>query len=329
MARLGTTVSNKIDPEADIRQLVGGLNDNFSVTNQMLQKLVTEANNVREQVKLAPLSTGDPFLFGDGSNGDLHVTSGTTTLSTSQLIRRYKNLTVDSGAVLTASRVVGAGHIIFASESIYIAGTLNWDALGGTPGIAVTGLAVGQVAANYTLSLGGTGGGGGAPNGVAGAQGGDNQLLAGGAAGAAANGNGGAGNAMSQLLLNRILWESGLKDDWHHSIGTGGGGGGADTGGGNSGAGGTGGGALILMAPVITIAAGGVISLDGAAGGDASGADAGGGGGGGGGFNALIGRTINTDGTVAAAAGAGGDGTGGSGDGGAGGSGTLISVSIP
>lgn len=250
--------------------------------------------------------------FGDGSDGNVTIAAGTTTLSRDMY---YADLTVPNAAVLET-----AGFRVFVSGTLTVRGTgrirhNGADASGGTAGSAAvsgslggggsgaTGVsnAAGQAGAagsTVTTSLGGDGGDGGTAGGP---------------------GTGGAGGTSTDpaailggwrhLLAARGRADGGAGTQW--TGGAGGGSGGTEDGTGTSGGGGGGGGVMSIWARVLDN--GGTIQATGGDGGNAAvgtSTTIGGGGGGGGGVIFLVYREAvgGTIGTVSAAGGAGGSG---------------------
>jgi hypothetical protein len=253
-------------------------------------------------------------IFGDGSTGALHVTSGTTTLAADAY---YTTLTVDVGCTLKTG-----GFRVFCKTSATVNGSVNADGMAG--GNATTG-AVGSGGGNAYSSVfygeqgpvGGAGGDGGTN--AAGAFGvGQAGGLgsAGGAGGAATNAGG-----VAHPVTAPAAYSGGVPHDTYvlHNIvspdgqsiylgGGGGGGGGASAGTAFGGGGGGGAGILALVSPIITGT--GTISANGGAGGNGNGtaANAGGGGGGGGGYVLVV--TYSSTITPTANGGSGGTGFG-------------------
>ena len=91
------------------------------------------------------------FYFGTGIDGDLVVSSGTTTLTSS---RYYNNLTVNVGAILTADNPM----TIFVKGTLTINGTISMVGKGGAGGIAVALNAGGVGSVGNMGSLAGSGG---------------------------------------------------------------------------------------------------------------------------------------------------------------------------
>jgi hypothetical protein len=258
--------------------------------------------------------------YGDGSDGFLDVSAGTTTIDT---VKRYTAVVVRStGAIVHSS---GGGTTAFPpviyAPMVALIGTVGMDLNGlGRPG---SNGAITTPSAPVGTGIGGSGGGGGGGTnaGSAGAPFNRTTILASGtssagAAGTALGGAGGAGTASPYPA-------GGLKSPMSWTIGNGGGGGGGDgaVAGGNGGAGG---GGFHVICAVMAIGASAFFRGDGTAGVAGSAAARGGGGGGGGGVVIAVCRNFFNSGTFTALAGnAGGSGGAGAGAGGAGGAGVA------
>lgn len=299
-------------------------------------------------------------LFGAGTDGDVTINSGTTTLTRDMF---YRNLTLSGTGVLDT-----AGYRVHVSETLDLsaapagaiirngnAGGNAGSSTGGTAGATLADASLGGTVAAVNGANGGTaaGGGGGtgttstvAAGGVGGASG------AGGAGSGGAGGASGGGGVITNLhLVNRaeIHLIRGVNTPQNAIIrggtpgGGGGGGGGDGTAGGGGGATGTGGGTLGIWARTINrggSTAASAVQAIGGAGGNGFTATAGnrGGGGGGGGagggwiyavYERLAGSTgTNIFDASGGAGGNGGDGTGTGegGDGGTGGTGGRITL---
>lgn len=284
-----------------------------------------------------------PFgIYGDGSDGHLAVTSGTTTLTTDK-IYQYKSLDIDAGATLdVGSSAAGKPLVILVQGDVTIDGTIDLQGEGSAGGAGVAGSAGGAGTAGVGLFGGGAGGGGGeSSTGVANGNNGSNASgKTGGAGGTgAAGGDGGVGGAGNSNLLTTALLL--LKSNiWSWAFGGGGGaGGGATVSTSFAGAaGGAGGGALIIIANGdVTIGAAGVINCSGNDGSNGSnngfaGGNGGGGGGGGGGTCLILhGGSFTNSGSIDVSGGAGGTGasvgmTAGNGGNGSAGTSTQIEI---
>ncbi len=273
-----------------------------------------------------PIAVGDndPRLgtkyFGDGSDGDVTISSGTTTLTRDMY---YNNLTVNGTGILRP-----AGYAIYVKNTLTVdntsgayihndggnggngpsggaGGTAGAASLGGRFKAGLVGQAGGTSGSN---AAGGNGGNGGASGvfSITNATGSAGGLGGTGAQARGAVGTGGAVTSVTTMpprtLLNLNLLEitgSGVVTFTQQSLsgGSGGGGGGAGgSGGGNGGSGGGsggGGGVIIIGAKKLALTGAGCISAKGGNGGNggvgASFGDAvGSGGGGGGGAGGLI-----------------------------------------
>ncbi len=295
---------------------VNGDPNNGSVLEQPLEVLADYIAFLMTQIGPAT-----PPYFGDGSDGPLTVTGGTTTLS--GVVKNYTDLTISSTGILVAKRSI-----------IRVNGTLNVNATGlvHDNGAAASGTTAGAgddgTAPSITTPCpisGGTSGGAGTST-TAGLPGADfavagntlglarNAELAyvglsakGGAGGSGSSGAGGAAGCSAStaddLVSADLLWGSIFTPGFvgriryaNHGAGDigsfaelvplrGGSGGGA--GGGDStasaGAGGAGGGVLVIFANKVILGSTSCVQANGGNGGNAAGTNAGGGGGGGGG----------------------------------------------
>lgn len=253
-------------------------------------------------------STSMPYYFGDGSDGVVTISAGTTTLTRDM---HYQTLTINSGTGIDP-----AGYKIFVKGTLTNNGTIgsfgNNGENGGNGGTGTNADGGGTGKAGGTAGTAGTGGaamaGGtiaGSPAGVAGltsagGTGGNNQV-----AGGSANGAVGTVGEAKTSCIGTAAASAAAKNGGNG--GTGGSGSGAGAAGGGSGTGGAGGGAgtctlvsrlqvFPIFLDLYEVAGGSVTTLNTA---KAAGAGSAGGGGGGGG----------------------GNGTGGAGGGGAGGGG--------
>ena len=250
-------------------------------------------------------------FFGDGSEGALSVTSGTTLVGE----HWYTTVSVSSGAAVQAANP-NTPLIIRATVSCTIGGTVGNNSTSVHPSEGNP--------ANGDFGGTGGGGGGGTSAGVAGfanqLAGSPATILPGGTAGAASNGAGGTG--MSPIAgIVQLFKDQGFA--WPLGGSSGG------DGYGSPGSGGNGGGVVVLVCPVITVT--GAIHVSGAAGANVTSSGKGGGGGGGGGIIILAGFNVTTTGaTLDVAGGAGGilHSGGNSGAGGMGGDGFKYVVTI-
>lgn len=248
---------------------------------------------------------------GDGTDGALSVTSGTTTIdlaNASIVVKQYTSISISAGATLAFSNPNSAGTIIILKSqgAVTVAGTINASGMGGAGG----------------------GGGGAGGAGSAGTKG--NLILddltshVGNAGNANSSTTGGTAGGASTVLSNKFLYSNTaerLTRGLYIACGSGGGGGGGTTSnggtstvGGTGGAGGRGGGALLIecggaldFSGTINVSgANGVIGLEG------TGSETAGGGGGGGGSAGMAvviyGTLTANTGTITATGGAGGAG---------------------
>jgi len=275
------------------------------------------------------------FSFGDGSDGDLTITSGTTTLNG---IKKYNNLTINAGAVLTHD--VDRALTLFVKGTLTINGSINVDgkSSNSTGCYCGGGGGGGGGGGSYT-----TGGGQVAPTAGAGiyASGGSSGVGGGiGSPGSIGLPGSSGGNASIQSYLSDIgfiLADKGVK-----------GGNGGDGGlNGSSqkavgGTGGNGGGLVKIYAKNIVWGGSSLISAKGSSGstgqnGSAVNTDCGGGGGGGGGcggsvmivYVSLTGTpSFDVSGAVGGSGGSAPSGAGAGGSGGQGSSGFYSLVKI-
>lgn len=301
----------------------------------------------------------DALLYGDGSAGNVTISSGTTTLTQDTY---YNNLTLSGTGILAA-----AGYRIFVAGTLDItaapAGAIKLNGSNGNTSVGSAGGTGGNSAAGVTLGVASTGGTGATAvttNGVTAAT--PSAIAAnggnGGTAGASGAGTSGTTAAGRAFAANLILPFRRIDYNLQRGVtliagggagpgGSGGGGDGANTGGGGGGGGGFAG-VIGIWANTISRGGSTVASAIQAIGGNGgngrtqpTGTVGGGGGGAGGGggwvyivYNTLTGSTATgcID-VTAGGGGAGGNGVGAGGNGGAGGgtgvSGrvTLISVS--
>ncbi len=96
-------------------------------------------------------------LFGDGSDGDLHVLNGQT-VTVTKAVKQYNNLTVDAGGTLILRQ-----SPVFVNDTMTVNGQIHADGASATSGAA----GVGSDDGTSAPIGGGTSGGTGAPDGVA------------------------------------------------------------------------------------------------------------------------------------------------------------------
>jgi len=280
---------------------------------------------------------------GDGSDGALNITSGTTTVSAATspyLIKNYSSLNISAGAVLqlVTSSDYGTVAIIRVLGDCTIAGTIDARGFGSMAGVGGPGGTSGNGTAGTSATTSDFDSGDGLTThggtlGAAGTLGG----------GAPAAGTGGT-KSLSTFYTNSTNTLYGRSFLLTPGAAGGGGGGGAssDSTGGVGGNGGSGGGAVLLECGGVTSFTG-TIKADGGAGvagtspsaGSASSGGGGGGGGGGGHVLFLYNSSTALTGTITVTGGAGGNGGNGrdvgassaaQGGAGGGGGGSLISA---
>lgn len=325
---------------------IGELGDETDTGQFKIGDGVTAWNSLAYQSSTGPTQTIPYSSMGDGSDGNVTVSSGTTTLTQDMY---YNNLTINGSGVIVTN-----GYKIFVKGILDISaapiGAIQWNgnaggnASGATGGTAPAAQPGGTVAAinqggSGTTATTGNGTAGGAGTIGAASNGGVSGV--GGGGGTGTSGTGGAGSAARTPSANNpfLIYQTNFLDGATlMSGGSGAGGGGAGAGdgtnnGGGSGAGGNGGGLVVLYANSIvksssTLA--GTIQANGGIGGNGGNTSAGvtgGGGGGGGGaggwvyiaYNFLFGPVITA--LVQANGGNGGTGGNGTGSGATGGAG--------
>jgi hypothetical protein len=296
----------------------GDLLEIVDVSDTTMAATGTNKKITRVELQAAVSGLG-AAIFGDGSDGDVTISSNTSLAADMY----YNNLTVNSGVTLSTN-----GYRLFVRGTLTVEGSIadNGSTGGGTR--------AGTSAYNGAWA----GGSGGTTTGTAGSSGsagpgGGN----GGAGGTGSGGAGGAGGTNSTAYLSvygankqlrNLAWVIGPHGNGVTAQALEGGSGGGG-GGGNStqagGAGGSGGGIVLTAARVL--AGSGSITANGGAGANATNTNTGGGGGGGGGRVFLV-STATTVGslTVTANGGAGGSGNGTGTNGTAGVAGTVISL---
>lgn len=244
------------------------------VQNSLPAIKAADLNSIQAQINtLSSYST----VFGDGSDGDVTISGGTTTLARDMF---YNNLTISAtGILITAGFRVfvkktltmeptGAG-LIHNNGSGLVSGAVGTLLSGGAGGVGVNGVP----GANTANSLGGSGGRGGntGASGGTGSGGVATQLIA-------------TNGTIRQIPACFTGYVNGINAGVATSFAVTGGGGGG--GGGNSidpvagGPGGGGGGVVLIAAAVVVDSNGGGIRARGAAGASSAGGSGGGGGGG-------------------------------------------------
>lgn len=265
--------------------------DGSSVTSVNMADVVTESG----------VSSKNSFYFGDGSDGNVTISSNTTITTGKQ----YNDLTVNSGVTLdcTATKIL----TIRCKGTLTINGTISMAGQGGSGGSAGSAGAGGGAfppASGGNGSGGGSGGNGGSGYyyGSSGSSGSNGGTGAAGAVGGSTGGAGGSGGTSSITYTQPIAATSLPLETMlafiPQSYGAGGGGGGGGGGqgstnnngnwqaggnGGAGGAGGAGGGSIFILAKKIIINGSGVITVAGLGGTNGTSGSYGGGSGGNGG----------------------------------------------
>lgn len=302
-------------------------NSTNSFVSRTVQKAIEEARSLTFT-----------SLFGDGSDGDVTISIGTTVLSRTMY---YNNLTLSSTGILNPN-----GYKIYVKNTLTISGTASIQRppnngtngagqTNGNGGAALTENDCGPGLAGQAGAVGGGSNSTGVPGNNAGtAEGYGN---AGGASGSAgSSGTAGTAGVYTHVPERVVRHDHLYKLDYKNAGqgGAGGAGGAAsllNTGGGGGG-GGSGGGAIIIFAYIINNTSSVGILARGGTGGNGGAAPSGnsrggGGGGGGGGGQVFIVIGIATAiGTLSVTGGAGGTGGAGSGSGAAGGAGSAGST---
>lgn len=257
--------------------------------------------------------------YGDGSDGTVTISSGTTSLARDMY---YDNLTVSGTGILDPN-----GFRVHVKNTLTISATVRRIPNNGSSASAGAGLS------NSSKTIGGSPAGGSGANAVSanGSNGGNSSNSGGGAGGAGGDSDpappvrtGGTGGTVSLVAGTngfRALPQagSGQAVTGQSTVstfqgGAGGGGGANDTaaGGNFGGGGGGGGGVVIIAARVIDLQATGVIEAKGGNGANGAGATGGGGGGGGGGLIIVISDSLTeaSGSSISAAGGIRGTGAG-------------------
>ncbi|WP_156666083.1 hypothetical protein [Rhodococcus sp. HS-D2] len=171
------------------------------------------------------------YYFGDGSDGELNVTSGTYNLPLNT-IHQFTNVTIGSGATLSTTSTTGAVLFLAVQDTLTLNGTINlsgkvnpgdaqWrfevgDEFWDSPGVAGGGWYVGTSSENRGYGSGGAGygfaggpfGGGPSTGGPGGAAGGDGPWQSRNSNGdfrlnGAPGVNSGGGGGASQIIINK------------------------------------------------------------------------------------------------------------------------------
>lgn len=278
-------------------------------------QVTTDADSANDAVRKSYL---EARMFGDGSDGALAVTSGTTTLTTDK-IWQYTSISVSAGATLTIGGAADNLPLsLLCTGNVQIDGTINLAGkgmAGGSGSPAAIG-GVGTAGAGFVgFGAGGGGGEGKINDSDVGNAGGNASGYTGGPGGTGTSGyDGGAGGSCTASVFanSSSYLKAGIAP---LAQGAGGGAGGGTNVGSNvaGAAGGRGGGALrIAAAGNVVVSATGVITCAGAVGsnggnnGNVNGNYGAGGGGGGGTVIIEYGGTYTNSGSVTVAGGDGG-----------------------
>jgi len=303
----------------------------------------TPWNSLAYQGTTGPTQTLPFRSFGDGSDGNVTISSGTTSLSRDMY---YNNLILNGTGILNTN-----GYKVFVKGYLDItaaqAGAIQWNGLAGGNGSGSTGGSAASTQSGGTVGPIAVGGAGGTGNTAGGGNGtaAPNTGTANGGSGGGGGSSGGSGGAGRSPTINNpfsrfeasFIFGAVLLSGGAGGAGGGGGGGDGVNAGGGAGAGGSGGGLVALYINSILKSSStpsGVIQANGGVGGTGSNATSGvtqGGGGGGGGsggwvyiaYNYLFGPTVSGLVQVNGGnGGAGGNGFGGGAGGNGGNSGT-------
>lgn len=285
-------------------------------------------------------NAGINSLFGDGIDGNVSLSSGTTVLSRTMY---YDTLTLSGTAIIDAN-----GYKIYCKTALIISGTASiirtpnngTAGSGGTNGnggatMTVNDMGTGQAGqAGAASSGGGLGGNTGNP----GNNGTTDEGYGGGGGASGAAGSGGTGGAASvythvpeRVIRHDHIYKLNYKDGGTGGAGGAGGASAALGQGGGGGGGGSGGGVIIIFAKVFTNTSSVGVTVKGGNGGAGGNATAGnsrggGGGGGGGGGQVYIICVSATVGTLTVTGGTAGNGGNGNGSGAAGAAGSAGSA---
>lgn len=296
----------------------GGSNDDF-----LQRKAGGWTHRTVAQVKTDLGVGGDTSpMFGDGSDGDVTISSNTTV--TRNMF--YRNLTVNSGVTLTLS-----GVAIWVSGTLTLNGEISNKGGHATAGGHGYGSGAPPESTTGVFHVGGSSGGSGiggaAGSGLSGGAGRAGSLGgAGGAGGTGAGGAAGSAAAVNDSLLRTGVWVwSGIAATGGTRFGGGtGGGGGKGDGTYHGGGGGGGGGVVVVVAR--TVEGSGTISAAGGNGSANVNGNVGGGGGGGGGLVVLQTSSPSHTLTLTVAGGSAGAGVGTGAAGTAGTAGRVIQI---
>jgi len=280
----------------------------FSSNSNALVSFAAGTKNVTLTMNEGQLSAIDDLFFGDGSDGDVSISSGSTALTRDMY---YRNLTLSgSGKIQCNGYKVYVSEVLDLSGATNSSGSITFDGSAGNNASVNTGGTAGS--SPFVNSQGGGGAGQAGPNGgtAAGTAGtgssaitgvGGSATGAGGTAGNGSGGSGGVGGSVGALTLysnrkrySQLFYRGSTQVRGGAGGGSGGSGGGDGTAGGGGGASGGGGGHLFLAARIINrggSTAAGAVRANGGNGGNGgapAGGNRGGGGGGGGGNGGWI-----------------------------------------
>lgn len=319
-ARIGLTTKTTLALAAAAFGFLPGVGFPTDVINAVLNRNYQWLEFTRSEQGLG--------LFGDGSDGDVTITGGTTTISRDMY---YASLTVEGTGIL---RTGSYRVFVNGTMMVDVGGVVNNDGnagddtvSGGAGGIAFGGGSLGVNGAGGSSVTGAPGGAGSSTAnavGGAGGAGGLSSSFAGGAGGASVNpGIQDGGWRHYPAILGYVIGTTGLTI---LNGGGGGGAGGADTGT-EAGGGGAGGGVVGIYARIL-VNNGTIRSAGGVGGATELGAgdDPGGGGGGGGGLVLTLTRESSGSGAITAPGGIGGVGGDNSDAGATGSVGTVIQL---
>jgi len=318
------TLSRDGNSEAESWDFSKNTSGTIPTDSILLAKVTTNGSSVTgvdisERVITHQNMDYDEFWFGDGSDGDVTISSSTTFNTP----KNYNDLTINASQTLSYNGADQTNAIIRVKGTLTVNGTLSATGkgrAGGDGGSATTQNGAGgsqgdtgiqswgadlTSGASGSSGAGGTGGSSGAGSGASGTSGvsGDLRIVA----------DTRFNDATEILRAQPQIYGAG------GSGGAGGGAGGGTSGyssggnGGTGGAGGNGGGTLLVFAKNITIASGGIIESNGADGADGGngtagsgsqnytaggGGGAGSGGGGSGGFIGVVYELLTNNGSI-------------------------------
>lgn len=262
-------------------------------------------------------------LFGNGSDGVLTVTSGTTTLDSH---KKYQSVLVTAGTINHTIAINNntTGISLYSQNPVMILGSSTITANGlGRAGAA--GSATGGASVSIIAGHGGAGGGGGGSGTTSAAGGSGGGLAVWASSGGGAAGGGSAGTSAPTAGGNGSTTVT-LPPQTNYLLGCTGGGGGAGAGDSSNagGGGGAGGGSIFFQMPSLLVISTASVTANGVNGSNGAAGNAGAGGGGGGGCVVLDAGFLSTSGsTITASGGTGGTGQSTGRNGGNGGTGVV------